>query len=254
MSDLCENGSLYALTKYISSNNLYIGSWEKCFSLGLGLNGKDCPYDEINKELYCSKGSAEEFIAFLKNIMTECPEHSWDIEVAYYGERLNMINICSKDSVTGKECHNIPKVYETEPLKRFTFMKPIQWDSNLCKSSCGAEYDALYREFGNSTACSKFIDETICKSFQSGNSTCTEITEIKTPIKDFKYYIGGFLISFVVYSVLFSLIFGIMTAYKIKKKNKNKNNDNKDNDNTNDTTNTNTNTNDTPNDRNTYFY
>jgi len=247
MTDLCVNGSLYALTKYIFSNNLYLGSWEKCFELGLGLDGKDCPYENLNKEQYCSEGSAKEFIAFLKNIMKECPDHSMDVEVAYYGERLNLINVCSKDNVTGKECHNIPKVYESEPLKRFPFMKPIHWDSNLCNSSCSNEYDELYREFGNSTACTTFEDESICKLFRSGNSTCTETTEILTPIKDFKYYIGGFLLSFVVYSIILSIIFGILTAYKIKKnkkKNKNKN-DQQDN---------NHNNNNTNNERNTYFY
>jgi len=47
-------------------------------------------------------------------------------------------------------------------------MKPLQWDTSLCESTCSVEYDTLYREFGYSITCNKFEDNSICEAFQAG--------------------------------------------------------------------------------------
>jgi len=214
MNNLCANGGTDALEQYLFSNTLYIESWEKCFSMGLGLDGKICPYEDIIEEKYCSKGSADAYIAFLKRIITECPDHSLDIEEGYYTERLNMINICSKDSDSGKECRNIVKVYKNKPLKKFTSFQRVYWDSDLCKSSCGAEYDTIYKEFGNSVECSKYEDADTCKEFQSGNSACETKNNVITSI------IAHGIIGAVIGAIIGLIIYFIRPKNIIKNKNK----------------------------------
>jgi len=87
MTDIRANGSLESFNKTVSSNKLFVESWENCLSLGLGINGKVCPFELINKEKYCSKGSADEVVASLRRIMIECHNYSWDIEMIYYEEK-----------------------------------------------------------------------------------------------------------------------------------------------------------------------
>ncbi|ORX75058.1 hypothetical protein BCR32DRAFT_285545 [Anaeromyces robustus] len=46
-------------------------------------------------------------LAAAEEFKTKCPKHANDIEHEYYEERIDMIDICSTDSVTGKKCGEI---------------------------------------------------------------------------------------------------------------------------------------------------
>jgi len=216
MTDICTNGGLDAFNKTLSSNKLFVESWENCLSLGLGVNGKVCPFDLVNKEKYCSKGSADEVVASIRKIMIECHNYSWDIEMAYYEEKLNIINMCSKDLRTGKECNNIPTTIGSVRLKKFFFMKPLQWDTSLCESTCSAEYDTLYREFGYSIACNKFEDNSICETFQAGNSTCVTVTS--SSLKHTSEVLAGIFLFTVFIGILFVITCPIVYIVKWSKK------------------------------------
>jgi len=223
MNNLCTNGGLDAVDKYLTNNTLYYESWEKCFSKGLGLEGSLCPFEDINEEKFCSKGSAEDYITFLKKIMTECPDHSLAIDEEYYIVSFNKINVCSKDSDSGKKCRDIAKYYKNKPLKKLTYLQPIYWESNLCKSSCGTEYDVLYKEIGNSKTCATYEDSAICKEFQAGKSACEANSNGFDIGRVIIWGIAGGVIAAII-SVIFSFSNKKKNKDKDNNKNKNKNN------------------------------
>ena len=88
-----------------------------------------------------------DYTTFLKKIITECPNnHDEDIDNEYISLKKEIVNFCSKDSVTGEECWI--------PYKDMDFTIPYsQWKPYQCESSCVAEYDAVLREEAKTPRC-----------------------------------------------------------------------------------------------------
>jgi len=165
MTDLCANGGLDAISEYTNASNPY---------------NESARYDEasgklevINKEVYCGNEGVKNYLALLNRIITECVDaHPYTVELQYYSLKMNMISVCSKDSVTGEDCG------KTGILPNYS--KPYtEWDPTQCESSCVVEFDGVLRELSENPACKilyslQVKDPTYaCTFYQSGgNSVC----------------------------------------------------------------------------------
>lgn len=128
------------------------------------LGGGKIAYEEFRKTLPLPGSSNQcnelypQKIAFLKRIIIECPNHANDLEKEYYDERLEMVDLCSKDSVTGEICMKADDDFKWDLEISYSNWEPYQ-----CESSCVAEIDAIYREYANSPACP---DHFVCSTFK----------------------------------------------------------------------------------------
>jgi len=137
MTDLCLRGGLQAYEEFNSQVSI------------------DKLYEDICNKLHPNR------ISLLKKIITECPDHAKEIDHYYYNARIDNIIDCSRDTINnGRQCSILG-----------TFTKPYsEWKSYQCKTSCLAEYDAIYQEYAKSPSCSEIVgDDNICKTFSSGN-------------------------------------------------------------------------------------
>jgi len=171
MTDLCANGGSDAITEYSKTSNPYTESARYDEASG--------KLEVLNKEVYCGNEGVKDFLALLNKIITECPDdHPYTVELQYYSLKLNMISVCSNDSVTGEECGKAGILPN--------YSKPYsEWDPKLCESSCVDEFDGVLRELHDNPACKivnslQFISKSevkdptyACTFYESGgNSVC----------------------------------------------------------------------------------
>jgi len=168
MTDLCAKGGLDAKSNYYRSDNPYTlveKHLNEC--IWSDISSKEC-YDK-EKEEYCN-GGYQDYIDFLKKIITDCPTHANEIETSYYEQRLEMIYKCSKDSVTGEVCEDVLMIGFSDgiPSLKGQYRK---WEPYQCEisKSCLAEIDAVYREYNKSPGCVHASSPNTCEYFGDNN-------------------------------------------------------------------------------------
>jgi len=132
MTDICAEGGITAQKEYYKTN-----------------------YSKIEGVNRCT-GGRQNYKNFLDRIITECPNHSMEIEIERLKNEERTVGDCITDIVTGEECF---------VAKKGSFKKPYsQWEPSECESNCVAEYDKVYREFTKFAYCDEY---SYCRTFKN---------------------------------------------------------------------------------------